>query len=413
MELKLIILLAFIGMASAQQLIAYQTGTVSFSGCNCRGDDNPNPVEFSIAVINPSSRPLTLSYERYDPSIGFYRDGSLIRCIGTNNVLPSSSTASCTLRVYTMMGGLNGTSYPNIILMGTDGIHNYTQSFDIVVSYHTSPYEMNVLSRMQSAEDGFEQVSNALGGICYGSSCCGMLPVKGYLGSALQNLSAANTSLRQCQLSSSWSYMIDASNSIHAANESLMLLKKNCSAAVSLINDTALRIASVAKVILEDRKCGSNVTLSELQLSSANESVNEAAQALVSDDYTLAFSKLRDANSSIYSSVNSIGKCPSNTPKESVIIPVKENSTNSSSNQTSSGSDNTLLVIGVSFVALLVIVALVVVALPFVRRQPRKREAPKPPLPAPPAQQQAAPPEIHEDLEKEFNEWLESHSQKK
>ncbi len=413
MKLKLIILLAFIGMASAQQLIAYQTGTVSFSGCNCRGDGNPNPVEFSIAVINPSSRPLTLSYEWYDPSIGFYRDGGLIRCIGTNNVLPSSSTASCTLRVYTMMGGLNGSSPTNVIVIGSNGGYNYTTSFDIFMSYHTSPYEMNVLSRMQSTEDGFKQVSNALGGICYGSSCCGMLPVKGYLGSALQNLSAANTSLRQCQLSSSWSYMIDASNSIHAANESLMLLKKNCSAVVSLINDTALRIASVAKVILEGRKCGSNVTLSESQLSSANESVSEAAQALASDDYTVAFSKLRDANSSIHSSVNSIGKCPVSAPNKSVIIPVKNNSTNSSSNQTSSGGDNTLLVLGGAFVVLLVIVALVIVALPFVKRQPRKEEAPKPPPPAPPAQPPAAPPEVHEDLEKEFNDWLESHSQKK
>ncbi|NYZ79286.1 hypothetical protein H0N99_04010 [Candidatus Micrarchaeota archaeon] len=424
MKFKLIILLFFMGIADARELIAYQTGTVSFSGCNCRGDGDPNPVEFSISVINPSKLPLTLSYQWYDPSIDFYRPGNWIRC-GYATVLSPQSTASCTLRIYTMMGGMNGTSYPNIILAGTDGIHNYTESFDIVVNYHTSPYEMNVLSRMQSVEYDFNQVASSFTEKCYGGSCCGMPAVKDNLSLALGNLSAANESLRACQLSSSWNYIMNAANSIRAANNSLIPLKNNCSAAISLLNDTGLRLASVSKLILGGRKCGSNVTASELQLMSANSSLNEAMQALASNDYGLIMSNLKDANTSLSNAVKYIGKCPSNI-REPVVTPVRENSTNSSSSpagQTSSGGDTALFILGAAFLALLILAAAVAIALPLVRRQPRSEKTsklPSPPPPAPPAQPpQAQPPQaanpiqdIHEDLEKEFNEWLDSHSKK-
>ncbi|NYZ79051.1 hypothetical protein H0N99_02790 [Candidatus Micrarchaeota archaeon] len=416
MRFKLIILLALIGLASARALVAYQLGPVSFSGCNCRGDGDPNPVEVSIFVANPSPLPLMLSYEFYDPSINLYRQGSWIKCYGNNNMVSPYSSASCAMRIYTMMGGLNGTSNINVILIGTDGVDNYTTSFDVQVSYHTSPFEVNLLSRLQDAEHDYNRLANAVGKDCYGDSCCGMLAVGNYIGLASGNLSAATLYLRECQLSSSWSYIMDVSNSVRAANQSFTQLKNNCTMAVSLINSTGLRIASVAKVILEGKKCGSNVTLSQLQLSSANSSLNEAVQALASDDYTLAFSKLRDANSSIYSSVNSIGKCPSGAAPPPIVTPTKQNSTNSFSNQTSSG-DNTLLILGGAFVALLVIVAVAFVALTVIRTNtPRREELPKAPPAAPPAQPPAAPPpahDVHEDLEKEFNEWLGSHSQKK
>jgi hypothetical protein len=425
MKFKLIVLLAFISLAGARGFTAYPTGSIYFSGCNCRGDGNPNPVEFSISVVNPSNFPLRLSYQWYDPSIDFYRPGSDVMC-GYASVLSPYSTASCTLKIYTMQGGLNGTSYPNIILTGTDGIFNYTQSFDIAVKYHTSPYEMNVLSRMHSAEYDLNQVASSSAEKCYGGSCCGILPVKDNLSLALGNLSAANDSLRACQLSSSWNYIMNAVNSIHAANDSLIPLKNNCSAAVSLMNDTGLRIASVSKLIAEGRRCGSNVTISESQLSSANSSLGEAAQAVASDDYALAFSKLKDANSSVYSSMKSIGNCPSPAPSKPVVTPVKQNSTNSSSNQTSSGGDNTLLVIVVGvFLILLILTALIFAASNMLKiRAPKREEVPNPQATSLPAQLPAAPPasqpqaanpvqDIHEDLEREFNDWLESHSQKK
>lgn len=416
MKFKLIILLALISLASARELVAYQLGPVSFSGCNCRADRDPNPVEVSISVANPSPLPLMLSYEYYDSNINLYRQGNWIKCYGNNNVVSPYSSASCSLRIYTLMGGLNGTSNINVILIGTDGVGNYTTSFDVQVSYHTSPFEVNMLSRLQDAEHDYNQLANAVGKDCYGDSCCGMLAVGDYLSLASGNLSAATFYLRECQLSSSWNYIMNMSNSVSAANQSFRQLKNNCTMAVSLINSTGLRIASVAKVILEDKKCGSNVTLSQSQLSSANSSLNDAAQALASDDYTLAFSKLMDANSSIYSSVNSIGKCPSGAAPPPIVTPTKHNSTNSSSNQTSSG-DNTLLILGGAFVVLLVIVAVAFAALTVVKMHtPRREELPKAPSAASPAQPPAAPPpapDIHEDLEKEFNEWLESHSQKK
>lgn len=411
MKFKLIILFAFMSIATATQLVAYQTGTVSFPGCNCRGDNDPNPVEFSISVMNPSPFPLTLSYEWYDPSVDFYRQGTLIKCYGSANPLPPNSVDSCTLRAYTMMGGLNGTSDINVILIGAARGENYTTAFDVPVSYHASPFEANLLSRMQGVEYNFDQLTNALGNACNGSSCCGMLSVNGNLSLASGNLSSAKTNLRECQLSSSWNYIMDASNSVRAANESFVRLKDNCSSAAYLINDTDLRVASVAKVVSEGKKCGSNVTLSELQLSDANSSLKEATQALASDDYKLAFSRLRDANSSLYSAVSSIGKCPSSTPKNPIVAPAKSNSTNSSPNQTSSG-DNTLLILGGAFAGLLILAAAAFAVLSITRNRPRKKEAPKSPPITPPAQP-AAPPEMHEDLEKEFNEWLDSHTQKK
>jgi hypothetical protein len=411
MKFKLLILLAFISLAAAKELPAYPSGSVAFSGCNCKADNEPNPIEISFLVTNPSPLPLTLSYEWYDPNTNSYIQGSGIKCSRYSNVVSPNNVDSCMLTAYTMMGGLNGTSNIKIRLTGADGVDEYTKTFWVEMSYHTSPFENNIVSRMQGINYEFHQTRNAIGKNCYGGSCCGMLDVERYLYLALDNLSSANTSLRACRLSSSWSYLMNASNSTHAANESLISLKSNCSAAVSLINDTGLRIAYVAKVVSEGKKCGSNVTLSELHLSDANNSLEEAAQALVSDDYGVAFSKLKEANSSIYSSVNSIGKCPGSISPEPVVTVVKQNSTNSSSNQTSSG-DNTLLILGGAFVGLLILAAAAFAVLSITRTRPRKEEAPKSPPITPPTHPPATP-EMHEDLEKEFNEWLESHSQKK
>lgn len=420
MKSRLIILLALMSFAGASEFVAYPGSTISFSGCNCRGDNYPNPVELSVSVTNPSPLPLKLSYEWYDPNTGAYRQGDWIKCAGDTDVVFRNSLGSCKLRIYTLMGGLNGTSPINIILIGTNGVLNYTTSFDVELSYHTSPFENNVLSRMQGAEQDLEQLRSSMDGSCYGNSCCGMLALNDYINLAIGNLSAANASLRECQLSFSWSYIMNASNSISAAKESFSPLYKNCSAAVSLINETGLRIVSVAEVIRESKKCGSNVTLSESQLRNANSSLEAAADALASDDYVLAFSKIREANSSIYSSVSSIGKCVSTTPIAPVVVPVKQNSTNSPLNQTSSNGNNTLLILGGAFLALLIFAAAVATVLPFMRRQPQREEAPKTPPEvqpaAPPAQPPAAPPAAHEtqeDLEKEFNEWLSSTQKKK
>jgi hypothetical protein len=438
MKFKLIILLALIGTASVwgvsacqmasvcpsccncigggdPKLAAYQIGPVSSSGYNCKGDGNPNSVEVNIYVANPSSLPLKLSYEYYDSNLQLYRQGDWIKCYGKNNVVSPSSSASCTLRIYTLMGGLNGTSNVNVIVIGTDGLYNYTTSFDVQLSYSPSPYEVNILSKLQDTEDDYNQLANSVGKECYGGSCCGMLAAENYLGLASSNLSAATLYLRECQLSSSWDYIANVSNSFSSANQSLTQLENNCTAAVSLMNSTGMRIASVSKVILEGEKCGSNVALSQSQLSSANSSLSDAAQALASDNYTFAFSELTDANSSIYSSVNSIGKCPSGTVPRPVVVPTKQNSTNSSSSKASS-SDNTVLMFGGAFVALLIIIAVAFVAIEATKTNaPRREELPKAPPAAPPAQPPAAPPpatDIHEDLETEFNEWLDSHSKK-
>ena len=438
MRFKLIILLALIGLASAgglaaypagpispggcncigngdPVLVAYQSGSVSSIGYNCIGDGNPNPVEVSVSVANPFPRSLRFSYEYYDSNINLYRQGSWIRCGSGNAVLPYSSS-SCLLVVYSLMGGLNSTSNIKVLLIGTDGFENYTTSLNVQVSHQTSPLEVNLLLRLQDAENNYNQLANSVVKDCYGDSCCGMLATENYLSLASGNLSAASLYLRECQLSSSWDYIMNAYSSVSAANQSFTQLNDSCTTAVSLINSTGMRIASVANTITKGEKCGSDVALSKSQLSSANNSLNDASHAIVSDDYTLALSKLIDANNSIRLSASSIGKCYTTEAPPPAVVPTKQNSTNSSSNHTSSG-DNTALILGGAFFVLIVIAAVVLITLEVIRMHtPRREELPRAPQEAPPSLPPAAPPpapDIHTDLEKEFNEWLDSHSQKK
>ena len=411
MKAKLLVLLTLLYLASAKSIPAEILGTPTFSGCNCRSDNTPNPIEVAFSVQNPSSRTLQLSYEWYDYSTNAFKKGDKVVCSSGSTTLAPSGYDSCKVYLYTMRGGLNGSAKTTFRLIGQDGMDEYTKSFEVLIEYHTSPYEVNIISRLEAVEYDFQQLNSELQKYCYKDTCCGMVKVYGFMGLAGLNLSEANGSLRACQLSSAWDYMTNASNSIHSANESLLPLRGNCSTALSLINTTGLRIASVANVISEGKKCGANVTLSESNLADANSSLEEAKQDVYKDGYLLAFSKLSSANNSILAAVTSIGQCAQNKPQKPNASLPSGNATNQSSNQTSSDS-GTLLLLGGAFAAVILAVVIVAAVL-FARSRPRKQTPPtmlsaKPPLPpAPPAT-----PEIHEDLEKEFNEWLDSHSKK-
>jgi len=401
---KLIIFLAIVSMVAANDLNAEVTGTPAFSGCNCRGNNDFNPVEISISIRNPSDYSMRMSYEFYDPNTNEFRTGDKISCgLGPN--IPARSFGSCTIRLYTMMGGLNGTSNMLVKLTGDNGVDRYAKTFSVEIAHHTSPYEQNVLSRMDTAQGQFEQTSGKLTKQCYGGVCCGMLKVNQYMSLALSNLYQANSSLRTCALSSAWSHMGDAVNSLNGASDQFTYLSGNCSAALSLINTTQSRISNVATTMEQSRKCGADVTTSQSLLDDANNSLKEAKNMVAYDDYPALFSKLSEANNSIVSAVVSIGKCPREQPNGSVIIPPSSQNTTNQTSQESSSSNSATLVIG-GLVVLVLLIAIMFSTMFFMRRQPSKKAPPAPPQP--PVQK----PDMHVDLEREFNDWLKS-TQKK
>jgi hypothetical protein len=218
MRMKLFILLALLSLAAAKDLTAEVRGVPTFSGCNCKSDNNPNPLEVGIAIQNPSSRTLRLSYELYDPSTDSYKQGNMVACSGGSNTILPSSYDSCRLYLYSMMGGLNGSSKAKFRLIGQDGLDEYTRTFEVLINYHTSPYEENVVSRLSGVEYSFQQLNAELQN-CFGDTCCGMVRAHMLMLTALSNLSEANSSLRACRLSSAWDYVMNASNSVRSANE--------------------------------------------------------------------------------------------------------------------------------------------------------------------------------------------------
>jgi len=401
---KLIIFLALISLVAANDLNAEVTGTPTFSGCNCRGNNEFNPIEISVSIHNPSDHSMRMSYEFYDPNTNGFRAGDSISCgLGPN--VPARSFGSCTIRLYTMTGGLNGTSNILVKLTGDNGVDRYAKTFSIEIAHHASPYEDNVLSRMDTAQGQFEQISGKLTKQCYGGVCCGMLGVNQYMSLALSSLYKANSSMRICALSSAWSYAGDAINSLSGASDQFTYLSGNCSAALSLISTTESRISNVASTMEQSRKCGADITISESLLNDANNSLKEAKNMVVYDDYPALFSKLSEANSSIFSAVGSIGKCPKEQHNGSVIIsPSSQNTTNQTSQEGPSSDSATLLIGGL--VVLVLLIAIIFSAMFFMRRQPSKKAPPAPPQP--PVQK----PDMHADLEKEFNNWLRS-TQKK
>jgi len=413
MKTKLILLLAIMSMVTAKDLTVEMSGTPIFSGCNCKSDNNPNALEIGLSIHNPSFRTMQLSYEWYDVGTNSYIKGEKLQCNSGSGTIPPNSYDLCRLYLYTMMGGTNGSSKTLIKLVGRDGFDEYTKTFEVAMDYHMSPYEENVASRLDSVEYSLQQLNSELEGYCYNAVCCGMVEARGLATSTLRTLSEANASLRVCELTSAWNYMVNASNLVRSANGSLLLLRNNCSGALSLINTTGLRIASVADVVLEGKKCGADTANSESYLRDANISLEGARQAVISDDYALAFSKLASANSSILASVTLIGHCAQSKPNTSVVITPSQNETNQSSEQPP--SDSTMLLIGGVVAGLFIIAAAAVVILFLTRARPVRSQPPVSPPLAPPKTPPSPPPtaEMHEDLEKEFNEWLDLHSQKK
>jgi len=406
---KLIILLALISLVAAKELTADVLGTTSFSGCNCKGNNEMNPIEVSVSIRNPSQRIIHISYEFYDTNANEYRRGESIACGMGSNYIPPDGFDACRIRLYTMKGGLNATSEIVVKLTGDDGVDTYTKTLTVQIAHHTSPYEQNVVSRADILQAQFWQIRSKITKQCYGSACCGMLKVNQYLSLALSNLSQANSSLRVCALSTAWDYIADATNSLNGANDQLASLSANCSVAISLINSTQARISSVAGVIAQSKKCGADVFSSESILSDANDSLKEAKNMVLFDDYPALFSKLSEANSSILSAVSSIGKCTQEgKPNESAIMPViPKNNTNQSSNQTSSDNSATLVIGGLVVLVVLVIIAFSAM---FLTKGHSSQKAPpiRPQPPTPPAQKV----DMHADLEKEFNDWVSS-TQKK
>jgi len=413
----LFILLAFVGLLAAAELPVEVMGVPYFSGCNCKADSTPNTMEIGLSIHNPSSRSLQLSYQWYNPENSSYVEGGKVFCTGGAGNLPPNVYDACRIYLFTMTGGLNGTSKTRLKITGRSDIEEYTKVVEVEINYHTSPYENNIVARMADVEYAFQQLTAELDKSCYRGVCCGMMDVHNLAYYTVSNLSKANSSLRACQLYSAWDYVMNASNAVSRANQSYINSSYNCSNALSVINSTGLRIASVAGVILEGKKCGSEVAASESSLRGANSSLEEAKQALLVDDYPLTFSKLSSANRSIVDAVASIGKCPAVKPNETVVPPAGKNTTNESSdNSTPPASNNALLIAGGVVVAFVIIAAAALVLLFFYRRaQPVRKLPPAAPPSAPPSLPPQAPPapEMHEDLEKEFNEWLESHSQKK
>ncbi|MEM3555486.1 MAG: hypothetical protein QXF56_02110 [Candidatus Micrarchaeia archaeon] len=405
MRSRFLTFLFLVSVVSAAQLEIELVGAPYFSGCNCKADGTPNTMEISFSLQNPSYRTLYLSYEWYDLSTGSFRKGEKLRCSGGTTTVPPRGYTSCSLSLATMMGGLNGTAKTWVKAIGSDGFEEYMRMVEVTLDYHTSPYEENIVSRMKEVEFAMEKFNVELGSRCYNNLCCGMNRSLQFLQHSLYNLYNANTSLRVCSLTSAWNYVLNASTLLQQANASFMQLKKNCTDAVSLINSTKARVASVAEVVLQGKKCGANVTLSEAALRSANSSLKDAEEAVSVDNYALAFSKLSSANESILLSVKSIGKCIENKTNQTVIPPAVQNT----SKEEEQPPDYTLLIIGGAFLIIIIIIAAVAALLLSRVKEvkPTKTTPQAPPSPPP-----SIPP-MTEDLEKEFNEWLESHSKKK
>lgn len=399
MKGRLLILLFFLSVVSAAQLPVELIGTPSFSGCNCRADGTPNTFEVGFTIQNPSSYPLQLSYEWYDFSTNSFRRGEGMKCSGGTTTVAPKGYASCFVYLPTMMGGLNGSGKMWVKVIGRDGFEEYNKTFGVDVEYHTSPYEANIVTRMNEVELSLRLLEDELGGRCYREVCCGMRQPALFIQHALLNLNDANSSLRACALTSAWNYVLNASNLLREANFTFLKFKNNCSAALSLINSTQLRIASVGDVVLEGRKCGANVTLSEATLRSANSSLEEAKRAVGEDNYTLAFSKLASADELIKSAVKSIGKCPQNPTNQTTLPPATQSETKEEPAQ-----DYSVLLVAGGVALVIILVAVVAVLLLIRARQPKPAKT-TPPSPPPTFQ-------MSEDLEKEFNEWLESTKKK-
>lgn len=414
---KWVVLLAVVSLVAAEELPANISGAPVFSGCNCRLEGTPNPVQVWVAVHNPSERTMRLSYEWFDSTIDDYRQDNSISCTANSNTVLAYAFDSCKLNLYTMMGGANGTLKTTFRITGNDGVDNYTKVLDVTINYHTSPYEINTLLRIQGVQSNFDKLQADMEKQCIGELCCGMLKTNEYLNLVASNLSKSNYSLRSCQFSSAWGYLSNAANSLLIANDSFMQFRSNCSYALLNISSTERSIKSVNALVQARKECGSDVSLSESLLRGANNSLQEASQSIMRDNYSFALSKLSDANNSIYSAMSSMGDCNKTREEEQKIIPpLEQNTTSSPSNQTSSGSSFMLMAGGV-FVALILFVLAAIAVLSLTRPRGGRQALPSPPPvkssqpPAPPAAPPA--PEVNEDLEKEFNEWLDSHSQKK
>jgi len=166
LKFGMLVFLMATGMAVAAETLEMNAILIDdkpLAGPNCRMQGGPTSYVIDVSVANPSAdNSLRVGYMYYNSSLGDYVDGGKI-C----DVKPSLREI-CTVTIYTITGGKNGTEQFPFKLSGTYDTESYcggpfcsakisyAKEFNIPVNHYTGVYEENVVKKINSARTEYD-----------------------------------------------------------------------------------------------------------------------------------------------------------------------------------------------------------------------------------------------------------------
>jgi len=235
---------------------------------------------------------MSVWYDYYDFGTSAWIEGSNPIC----NVPPGMLENTCSVTTPLSLGGMGSgtlTSVPYLRLKGTDPDgkrQTLTKTLPYTFNHFEGQTETNVKVKITALEVLISKMG-ASAGTCYLDFCCGASGTA--LDAANAAKSAAEASLKACDLSAAYT---GAANSINNLNAASVASDPACVSAVAAANAAASHIASVKSKIAAETTC--DVNSASDKLSGAEARLSEALAMLKAGDIAQASSLASGADNS-------------------------------------------------------------------------------------------------------------------
>lgn len=217
MKCGMLTVLLMMSIACADPMTAMLSNNATLVGTNCRLQGGSTFYNVNVVIQNPSrTKIMSISYSYYNATSGLFEDGGRVCDVGIY------TAQTCTFKVYTISGGINGTDMISFKLVGwvgdlcgentyCAGSTEYDTVLSVMVNHYTGMYEQNIINKINAAMREYHAVSAQYNVSCYNESGLALLQ------SASYEISNASAMLSICDLVDALNTTNDAVNRIRQA----------------------------------------------------------------------------------------------------------------------------------------------------------------------------------------------------